>query len=94
MTMKTWILVLAAAAASIATPAFADWDRVGSVDVDNQLERNTPYGNFGGPVERIQLRAAGNDVACRTITAQFGNGTTFFTPARSRSAFSAAYTSR
>ena len=74
--MKPYRIALLATGltAMLAAPAFADWDRVGSIEVDYQLERNTQYGNFGGPVERVQLRAVGNDVACRTITAQFGNG--------------------
>lgn len=75
MTARRIVLLATGIAALLATPAFADWDRVGSVEVDYRLERNTQYGNFGGPVERVQLRASGNDVACRTITAQFGNGT-------------------
>jgi hypothetical protein len=74
MTPYRIALLAAGLAAMLATPALADWDRVGSVDIDYQLERNTQYGNFGGPVERVQLRAVGSDVACRTVTAQFGNG--------------------
>ncbi len=63
---------LLAGVSLLATPAMADWDRVGSVDVDYQLERTSQYGNFGGAVERLQLRAVGSDVACRTIDVRSG----------------------
>lgn len=60
-------------ATALATPALAAWDLVGAVDVDYQLERSSQYGNFGGPVERLQLRAMGSDVACRSIDIRSGN---------------------
>lgn len=67
-------MVLICLAAFLATPAAADWDYVGSVEIDYRLERTSSYGNFGGPVERVQLRASGSDVACRSIDAHFGRG--------------------
>ena len=76
MTPYRIALLATGLAAILAGPALADWDRVGSVDIDYRLERTAQYGNFGGPVERVQLRAVGSDVACRTVTAQFGNGNT------------------
>ncbi len=76
MTSFRFAVLAAGISAALATPAFAAWDRVGAVDIDYQLERSSQYGNFGGPVERVQLRAVGSDVACRTINAQFGNGRT------------------
>ncbi len=70
------LLVSAGLSAALVTPALAAWDRVGSVDIDYRLERTSQYGGFEGPVEKLQLRAAGNDVSCRTVSAQFGNGQT------------------
>jgi hypothetical protein len=76
MTVFRFVLLAAGFSAALATPASAAWDRIGSVDVDHRLERNSQYGNFGGPVQTVQLRAVGSDVACRTINARFGNGQT------------------
>jgi hypothetical protein len=68
-----FVLLAAGFSAMLITPALAAWDRIGTVEVGYRLERTSQYGDFGGPVERIQLRATGSDVACRTIDAQFGN---------------------
>lgn len=57
-----------------AAPTQAAWDRVGSVRIGPNLERNTQEGDFGGTVERVRLEAKGNDVACSSIIARFGNG--------------------
>jgi hypothetical protein len=76
MTPFRFVLLAAGFSAALAAPALAAWDRVGSVDIDYRLDRTSQYGNFGGPVQTVQLRAVGSDVACRTINAQFGNGQT------------------
>ncbi len=74
MTSLRYVLLAMGISAALTSPAAADWDRVGSVDIDYQLERTSQYGKFGGPVERVQLRAVGSDVACRSIDAHFGRG--------------------
>ena len=58
----------------MAAPALADWDRIGSVDFSFRDNRDTQYGNFGGRVEALALRARNSDVTCRDVTATFGNG--------------------
>ena len=57
-------------------PAFAAWDRIGSVDFTRRDTRDVQYGNFGGPVEALALRARGSDIRCESVTATFGNGRT------------------
>jgi len=74
MKSSRFLLLAVGFSAVLIAPALADWDRVGSVDIDYRLERSSQYGNFGGAVDRVQLRAVGSDVACRTITARFGDG--------------------
>lgn len=60
----------------VAAPAFAAWDRIGSVDFSFRNARETQYGNFGGSVEALALRARDASVTCRNVTATFGNGQT------------------
>ena len=38
--------------------------------------RDVQYGQFGGPVEALGLRARGSDIHCDSVTATFGNGRT------------------
>jgi hypothetical protein len=61
------------------------WDDLGSVTVDGRfgpppgrpgrggMDRDTRSYDLGGPVERLQLRAIGSDINCRSVTARFGN---------------------
>jgi hypothetical protein len=59
---------------SIALPAFGAWDEIGRLRVTSdgvRFERNIP---MGGPVERLHLIAEGDDIFCRSVRAQFGNG--------------------
>jgi hypothetical protein len=63
-----------------ATPAMADWDPIGSVDIGYRRDRERASFDLGGPVDRIRLRAEQGDVNCRSVDATFGNG-------RSRSIF-------
>lgn len=73
---RTRLAVIAAVlCAGAATPAFADWDNIGSVDVNYHRDRDVHNLDLGGPVDRLQLRADGN-VDCRAVNATFGNGTT------------------
>jgi len=60
--------------AGAAVPAFAAWDRIGSVDFSYRNTTDVQYGNFGGRVEALSLRARSGDVMCRDVTAIFGNG--------------------
>src|SRR3954470_23868918 len=62
--------------AGAAVPAFAAWDRIGSVDFSYRNSTDVQYGNFGGRVEALSLRARNSDVTCRDVTAVFGNGNT------------------
>jgi hypothetical protein len=59
---------------SMAVPASAAWDRIGSVDFSFRNTSDTEYGNFGGRVESLALIARNADVRCRDVTATFGNG--------------------
>ena len=61
---------------SVAVPASAAWDRIGSVDFSARDNTETQYGNFGGRVESLALMARNTDVRCRNVTATFGNGET------------------
>jgi len=61
---------------TVALPASAAWDRIGSVDFGFRNDRATEYGNFGGSVEAIMLLARDSDVQCNNVTATFGNGQT------------------
>lgn len=61
---------------SVAVPASAAWDRIGSVDFSFRDNSDTQYGNFGGRVESLALIARNADVRCRNVTATFGNGQT------------------
>src|SRR5258706_13068768 len=76
--MKTTRLVALAAVlcAGVALPASAAWDRIGSVEFSPRNDHETTYGNFGGPVEALSLRARNLPVACNNVTATFGNGMT------------------
>jgi hypothetical protein len=66
----------AALLSSLAAPAFAAWDHIGSVDFGFRNDRGTEYGNFGGSVEALMFEARDSDVMCNNVTATFGNGRT------------------
>jgi len=68
------LALVALLCAGAAAPAFAAWDRVGTVDFTRRDNTDVQYGNFGGPVEALSLRATNKDVTCRDVTAVFGNG--------------------
>ena len=76
--MKTSRLLALAAILSAATagPALADWDNVGSIKVDYNVDRDSKSPDFGGPVESMRFIARGGDVQCRFIRATFANGNT------------------
>jgi hypothetical protein len=83
MTIFKKTLLSAAVLAGIATPALAEWNEIGTVRVGPGRDRDSRSFDLGGPVERIQLRADGSDINCRSVDARFGNGQT-------RSVFSGA----
>lgn len=74
--MKRFGLLALAALAGIgvASPALADWDTIGSIDVGYGADRDTASPDFGGPVARLRFTARGGDIQCRTIRATYGNG--------------------
>jgi hypothetical protein len=76
--MKTTRLMGLAAVllSGMAVPAFAAWDRIGSVDFSSRNTSDTQFGTFGGRVEALALQARDSDVSCRDVTATFGNGNT------------------
>ena len=74
--MRTTIFGMAALLTVTALPAFAAWDRIGSVDFSRRDTHKVQYGNFGGPIEALALRARGGDLYCDSVTATFGNGRT------------------
>ena len=73
---KSSVILAGLMAASTAVPAFAAWDRIGSVDFTKRDTRDVQYGQFGGPIEALGLRARGSDIHCDSVTATFGNGNT------------------
>jgi hypothetical protein len=77
MTMKRFgLLALAAlAGAGVASPAFADWDNIGTIAVSYGMDHDTASPDFGGPVQSLRFTAVGGDVQCRTIRATYSNGT-------------------
>ena len=73
--MKRSEIVLAAVfCVGAVSPAFADWDRIGSVDFSRRDSHDTQYGNFGGSVEALAFQARGSNVTCRSVMATFANG--------------------
>jgi hypothetical protein len=59
-----------------AASAFADWAKLGSVDVSYGVDHDTAYTRFGGGIDRLQLDARNGDVVCRTVRATFASGMT------------------
>ncbi|HEY2070807.1 MAG TPA: hypothetical protein VGG48_14730 [Rhizomicrobium sp.] len=74
MTRSGLLALAAVAGVGLSTPAFADWDNIGSIHVDYGADRDTTSPDFGGPVERLQFTATGGDVQCSAIRAIYANG--------------------
>jgi hypothetical protein len=71
------VLALAGAlAAGSVVPADAAWTKIGRVDFAYGVDKDSAYGNFGGPATALQLTARDSDVSCKYVRATFGNGTT------------------
>jgi hypothetical protein len=71
---KSSVILAALVMAGTSVPAFAAWDRIGSVEFSRRDTHDVQYGQFGGPVEALGLRARGSDIHCDSVTATFGNG--------------------
>lgn len=82
------VLCMGAAVTALAQPGSrpgGNWDSLGSVVVDGRfgpppgrpgrggIDRDSRSYDLGGPVERLQLRAVGSDINCRSVQARFGN---------------------
>lgn len=75
--MRSRVLALAAVlAAGVSVPALAAWDEIGTVSFGWRGDRETQWGNFGGPVERLNFRAERSGVNCRSVRATFRRGNT------------------
>jgi hypothetical protein len=74
MTRFGVVLASALLAGSVAVPAFAAWEPVGSVDFTYRDSHDAKLGNFRG--DAVGLTARGSDVVCDSVTATFGNGRT------------------
>jgi len=76
--MKNYRLAALAAALCLgaAAPAYAELQSIGSVTVSNTNDRDTRSFDLGGPVDSLNLRAAGSNIECRDVMATFGNGMT------------------
>ena len=69
------IAVSAVLTVGMTAPALAAWTDIGRVDFAYGVDKDTAYGNFGGPATALQLTARGSDVACKYVRVTFGNGT-------------------
>src|ERR1700680_4132261 len=59
---------------SAAWPAFASWDRVGSVGFSMTDTTESEYRNFTG--DALKLSAQNSTVTCQSVTVVYSNGTT------------------
>jgi hypothetical protein len=71
---RSGMILAAVLCVSAAAPAFAAWDRIGSVDFSRRDQHDTQYGNFGGSIEALAFQAHGASVNCRSVMATLGNG--------------------
>ena len=74
--MKSMNTLLGAVAFAgvLASPAAADYVRLGSVDVGFRADMDTAYTEFGGRLESLRLTASRSDIMCRSVVVQFENG--------------------
>lgn len=71
---KTSCAVAIAAVILSGGPALAGWTNIGRVDFAYGMDKDSTYGNFGGPATALQLTARDSDVACKYVRATFGSG--------------------
>lgn len=63
------------AVAALSGPAFAQhYARIGEVDISHRNEHAQQWARFAGPMEGLRLVATNNDVHCRSVRVQYGNG--------------------
>lgn len=74
--MKKLAVLSALLCAGAALPAYAAWTEIATINVRAFRDNDTRNFNLGGPVDRLQLRAEGSDIRCRSVTARYGNGRT------------------
>ncbi len=60
--------------ASAAMPAFAAWDHVGVITIDQRNGRERNVFDLGGPVSALRLRAEDTDIRCASVKATFAGG--------------------
>ncbi|HYM18031.1 MAG TPA: hypothetical protein VEU06_05660 [Micropepsaceae bacterium] len=75
MTRPRLAVLAAVFFSSVAVPALAAWDHLGSVNFTVR-DRDQSFGPLGGSVEALNLMARDSDVVCRDVTATLGNGQT------------------
>jgi hypothetical protein len=75
MTRPRLVVLAAVLFSSVALPALADWDHLGTVGFTIR-DRERTFGPLGGSVEALNLTARDSDVVCRDVTATFGSGQT------------------
>ncbi len=61
-------------ALTVATPAAADYVRLGSVEVGFRTDGEVAYSRFGGRLESLRLVASRSDIFCRSVIVRFDNG--------------------
>jgi hypothetical protein len=69
---RTTAVLLAALISTAALPAFADWQRMASIDVSARDNHEFSMQEFKGNV--IALTARDSDVMCNRVTAVYSNG--------------------
>ena len=73
----TKILAMAAvmtAGMAAATPALADYVRLGNVEVGYRTDRDTEWTRFGGGLEGLRLEADRSNINCRNIRVTYRDG--------------------
>jgi hypothetical protein len=65
---------LTAGIATLATPAAAQYVRIGSVEIHHRGDHETQWNRFGGRMEGLRLIAENRNIHCKSIRVQYGNG--------------------
>ena len=72
MRLSATLLSAALLAGGLAVPAFADFERVGSVDFSVRDRHDSTYASFRG--DGVALTAHDADMSCESVRAMFGDG--------------------
>ncbi len=62
--------------AGTAAPAMAAWDHIGTAHVGRRHTHDRVYNKVDGQIRRVELRAEGDTVRCKSVRATFHNGHT------------------